>query len=402
MFRMTGFKRKMPHTRLLLNLTLLLCLSALGCGKTVPDLVDAPPPVVTVAKPEMRKVPEFFEYIGRTASPEFVEIRARVSGYLDKIHFSDGKEVNAKDKLFEIDRRPYEFTLTNAKARLQQAEFQLNLANITLQRAKELSKTNSLSQQELDEAIQKQASASAEIISGKAAVDQAELDVSFCEIKAPISGRISRASVTEGNLIQAGQSNTEPLTTIASVDPINVLFDVDEIAVLKFMELRRSQGVDVKFTNVRELKQSVQVALANETNYPHEGVLDFIDNRVRTTTGTLLVRAVLANKDRLFAPGFFVRVRVPYGEAQDALLVSERAILNDQNIKYVLTVSESDVVERRDVELGVLDNGMRVIKSGLRADDEVIINGLQRAKTGSKVRVTRSNRDTAPSPESKE
>ena len=392
----------MPHIRLRLNLTLLLCLTVLGCGKTALKPVDAPPPDVTVAKPDMRKVPEFFEYIGRTASPEFVEIRSRVSGYLDKIYFSDGKEVNAKDKLFEIDRRPYEFTLMNAKARLQQAEFQLNLANITLQRAQELSKTNSLSQQELDEAIQKQASASAEIISGKAAVDQAELDVSFCDIQAPISGRISRASVTEGNLIQAGQSNTEPLTTIASVDPIHVLFDVDEIAVLKFMELRRSQGVDVKFTHVRELNQSVQVALANEVDYPHEGVLDFIDNRVRTTTGTLLVRAVLENKNRLFAPGFFVRVRVPYGEAQEALLVSERAILNDQNIKYVLTVDKNGVVERRDVELGVLDNGMRVIKSGISADDEVIINGLQRAKPGAKVRVTRSNRDTAPSSESKE
>ena len=203
-------------------------------------------------------------------------------------------------------------------------------------------------------------------------------------------------------MIQAGQSNTEPLTTIASVDPIHVLFDVDEIAVLKFMELRRSQGVDVKFTHVRELNQSVQVALANETNYPHEAVLDFIDNRVRTTTGTLLVRAVLANKNRLFAPGFFVRVRVPYGEAQEALLVSDRAILNDQNIKYVLTVDKNGVVERRDVELGVLDDGMRVIKSGISADDEVIINGLQRAKPGAKVRVTRSNRDTTPSSKNKE
>ena len=392
----------MPHIRLRLNLTVLICLSAIGCGKTVLKPVDAPPPEVTVALPEMRKVPEFFEYIGRTASPEFVEIRARVSGYLDKIHFSDGKEVSAKDKLFEIDRRPYEFTLMNAKARLQQAEFQLNLANITLQRSKELSKTNSLSQQELDEAIQRQASASAEIISGTAAVNQAELDVSFCDIQAPISGRIGRASVTEGNLIQAGQSNTEPLTTIASVDPIHVLFDVDELTVLKFMELRRSQGVDVKFTHVRELNQSVQVALSNEQNYPHEGVLDFIDNRVRTTTGTLLVRAVLANKNRLFAPGFFVRVRIPYGKAQEALLVSERAILNDQNIKYVLTVDKNGVVERRDVELGVLDNGMRVIKSGISADDEVIINGLQRAKPGAKVRVTRSKKDAAPSSESKE
>lgn len=375
----------MPNTRKLVCFPLMLCLPLLGCGKAVIEPVVAPPPEVTVAKPDARKVTEFYEYIGRTASPEFVEIRSRVSGYLVKIHFSDGQEVKAGDPLFEIDRRPYEFALTNAKARLQQAESQLKLANITLDRASKLNQTNSISQQELDEASQKQVSSIADLNAGKAAVDQAELDLEFCDIKAPISGRISRASVTVGNLIQSGQSNTEPLTTIASVDPIHVLFDVDEIAVLKFMALRRSQGVIAKFTDVRELNQKVQVALSSETQFPHEGILDFIDNRVRTTTGTLLVRAELANHDRLFAPGLFVRVRVPYGEAQDALLVSDRAILNDQNLKYVLTVGSDDVVERRDVELGNLDNGMRVIKTGLTANDRVIVNGVQRARPGAKV-----------------
>jgi RND family efflux transporter MFP subunit len=366
---------------------LFLCIHVSGCGKGVVEPVVVPPPQVTAFKPESRQVSEFFEYIGRTASPEFVEIRPRVSGYLMNVHFKEGSEVKAGEPLFEIDRRPYEYALKNAEARLEQAKQQLKLATITFDRIKTLRKTNSVSEQELDEAIQKQDSATAEITAGEAAVAQADLDLKFCEIKAPIAGRIGRASVTEGNLIQAGQANAEPLTTIASVDKIHVLFDVDENSVLKFMALRRSQGVNVKYTNVRELNQKVQVALANETDFPHEGILDFIDNRVRTTTGTLLVRAELDNKARIFAPGFFVRVRIPYGEAQKVLMISERAILNDQSLKYVLTVGKNGIVERRDVELGILDNGMRVIKAGLTADDQVIVNGVQRAKPGAKVRI---------------
>lgn len=380
---------------------LFLCINAIGCGKGAMNPGDAPPPEVTARKPESRKITEYFEFVGRTASPDFVEIRPRVSGYLKKIHFNDRKEVNEGDSLFDIDPRPYEFTLKNAQARLDQAQLQLGLATTIRKRAEALGKTNSLSLQELEEAVQREKSAYAEITAGEAAVDQARLDVEFCHIIAPIAGRISRASVTEGNLIQAGQANVEPLTTIASVDPIHVLFDVDEGAVLKFMALRRSQGVDVKFTNVRELNQKVQVALANETDFPHEGVLDFIDNRVRTTTGTLLVRAELGNEHRILAPGFFVRVRVPFGEAQDQLMISERAILNDQSIKYVLIVGEDGFVERRDVELGVLDNGMRAIKAGLTADDQVIVNGVQRAKPGSAVSLEKP-KDTSTSSPSKE
>jgi multidrug efflux system membrane fusion protein len=377
----------MLYLRRYIFLMLFLCIHVAGCGKGVVEPVVVPPPQVTAFKPESRQVSEFFEYIGRTASPEFVEIRPRVSGYLMNVHFKEGSEVKAEEPLFEIDRRPYEYALKNAGARLEQAKQQLKLATITFDRINTLRKTNSVSQQELDEAVQKQDSATAEITAGEAAVAQADLDLKFCEIKAPIAGRIGRASVTEGNLIQAGQANAEPLTTIASVDKIHVLFDVDENSVLKFMALRRSQGVNVKYTNVRELNQKVQVALANETDFPHEGILDFIDNRVRTTTGTLLVRAELDNKARIFAPGFFVRVRIPYGEAQKVLMISERAILNDQSLKYVLTVGKNGIVERRDVELGILDNGMRVIKAGLTADDQVIVNGVQRAKPGAKVRI---------------
>ncbi len=247
-------------------------------------------------------------------------MRARVTGYLTKIHFTDGKEVAAGEPLFEIDNRPYLFALNNAQARLQQAESQLKLANITLERNKSLAASNSIAQQDLDEVAQQQANSAAEVNAAKAALAQAELDLEFCSIKAPIAGRLSQANVTVGNLISSSQIGASPLTTIASVDPIHISFDVDEAAVLRFRELRRSQGESVQFTHVRELNQKVLVALSNETDFSHEGVLDFIDNQVRPNTGTLLVRAVMTNPDRFFAPGFFVRVRIPFGKPNDSLL----------------------------------------------------------------------------------
>jgi RND family efflux transporter MFP subunit len=361
-------------------------LSLFGCATKNIEPVSAPPPEVTVAQPVKRQVTEFYEYVGRTKAPQFVEIRSRVTGYLTKIHFSDGQEVKAGDPLFEIDNRPYQYALETARARLQQAEAQLKLSNQFLERNRSLVNTNAVAQQELDDAVQKQASALAELNASKASISQAELDLEFCSITAPISGRLSQTSLTVGNLISSTQSSTPPLTTIASVDPIHVLFDVDEATVLRFREMRRQLGDDVQFTQVRELNQKILISLSNETDFPHEGVLDFVDNEVRTTTGTLLVRAELNNANRFFAPGMFVRVRIPIGNPIDSLLVPERAILNDQSIKYVLVADENDVAQRHDVELGPTDNGMRVIRRGIDPSDRVIINGIQRARPGAKVK----------------
>jgi RND family efflux transporter MFP subunit len=272
-----------------------------------------------------------------------------------------------------------------AQARLQQAEAQLKLANQLLARNKSLVDTNAIARQDLDDAVQRQASAVAEFNASKAAISQAELDLEFCSITAPIAGRLSQTNITVGNLIGSAQSDSSPLTTIASVDPIHVLFDVDEAAVLRFREMRREQGEDVQFTHVRELNQKVLIALSNETDFPHEAILDFVDNEVRTTTGTLLVRAELPNADRFFAPGMFVRVRIPIGASVDSLLIPDRAILNDQSLKYVLVVDSNNLAERRDVELGTLDNGLRVIRRGIEATDRVIVNGIQRARPGAKV-----------------
>jgi len=358
-------------------------LSLFGCATKNIEPVSAPPPEVTVAQPTKRQVTEFYEYVGRTKAPQFVEIRSRVTGYLTKVHFSDGQEVKAGDPLFEIDNRPYQYALETARARLQQAEAQL------LERNRSLVNTNAVAQQELDDAVQRQASAMAELNASKASISQAELDLEFCSITAPISGRLSQTSLTVGNLISSTQSNTPPLTTIASVDPIHVLFDVDEATVLRFRDMRRQLGDDVQFTQVRELNQKILISLSNETDFPHEGVLDFVDNQVRTTTGTLLVRAELKNTNRFFAPGMFVRVRIPIGSPVDSLLIPERAILNDQSIKYVLVADENDVAQRRDVELGPADNGLRVIRRGLDAADRVIVNGIQRARPGAKVTAQR-------------
>lgn len=356
-----------------------------GCSPSEVKPVEAPAPEVTVQVPEKKQVTEFYEYIGRTEAPEFVEVRARVTGYLTKIHFEDGKEVAAGEPLFEIDNRPYKFALDNAKARLKQAESQSRVANITLERNKPLLTNNAISKQDFDELVERQISTTAEVASAEAAVAQAELDLDFCSIKAPIAGRLSRASVTVGNLISSTQLNAQPLTTIASVAPIHVAFDVDEAAVLRFREYRRQQGEKVEFTHVRDLNQKVLVALSNETTFTHEGILNFIDNKTNPTTGTLLVRAELNNTDRTFAPGFFVRVRVPFGDAKPSLLIPERAILSDQSIKYVLTVDSNNTVQRKDITLGTLDGALRVVRSGLEESDRVVINGMQRARPGGKV-----------------
>jgi RND family efflux transporter MFP subunit len=360
----------------------------LGCVPRKVEPVEAPAPEVTAALPVSKPVTEFYEYIGRTRAPQYVEVRARVSGYVTKIHFTDGKEVQAGEPLFEIDPRPYQFTLDAAQARLEQAEAQLRQAKQLLDRNRALLATNSVSQQDYEDAELKRDSAIADINAAKAAVSQADLDLKFCSIVAPISGRLSQTNVTVGNLISSNQSQSEPLTTIASVDPVYVLMDVDEAAVLRFRDLRRQQGVDVRFTHVRDLNHKVYVSLSNETDFPHEGFLDFVDNEVRTTTGTLLVRAELPNPKRIFAPGLFVRVRIPFGDPVGSLLIPDRAVLNDQNLKYVLVINEDNSVVRRDVELGPLDQGMRVIRKGITASDRVIINGLQRARPGVKVKAT--------------
>ena len=344
----------------------------------------APPPEVTVALPDQKELTEFVEFTGRVESPETVAIRPRVSGYLDKIHFADGQEVAEGSDLFEIDKRPYENARDNALAQKSAAETRRNTTSEKFGRTETLFKKQAATQADLDIDKGAKDEAEAAFAAAKVAVTQAELDLSFTTITAPISGRISKSSMTEGNLVTTTGQNP-PLTTIVSMNPMHIYFDVDEGTILRFRQLWRSREENVQFTRVKELQYPVFAGLANETNFPHQGVLDFIDNRVSNSTGTLQVRAEFDNSKRHFTPGFFVRVRVPFGSARTTLLVPDRAVLSDQSLKYVLVVNKDNVVERRDIVPGSLDAGQRVVESGLGPDERVIINGVQRARPGLKV-----------------
>ena len=361
-----------------------------GCAPAVSKVVEPPLPTVTVSVPTEQEVTEFMEYTGRIESPQVVQVRSRVSGYLTKVHFTDGQEVKEGEPLFEIDERPFKNSFAIAEGQLAEAEARLKTTTAELARTEDLVAKKASTQRDLDIDLGSKAQAVASIQSRQASLAQAKLDLDFSKITASISGRLSKTNATVGNLISQGQLGGDPLTTIVSMDPMHIYFDVDEGAVLKFRELRRQQGFDLKFTHVRELNQPVLVGLSNEEGCPHEGVLDFVDNAVNTATGTLRVRAELPNPKREFAPGFFVRVRLPFGKPHKALLVPDRVIGTDQSLKFVLIVNDKDEVERRDVKLGILTDGLRVIESGLKPGEAVIVNGIQRARPGAKVAPKRS------------
>lgn len=372
-----------------LVLITLSLLTITGCSREIPAAAPSPPPEVTVSKPVEREITEFLEFTGRTESPEFVEVRARVSGYLDKIHFQDGQEVKADDPLFDIDPRPFDATLGQAKAELDRAEATVAQTTSQVARYTDLRKTNAVSQQELEKAIADKGVAEGTKAMALQQIVKAKLDVEFAQIKAPIAGRVSRANIAVGNLISPGLATNSVLTTIVSVDPMYVYFNIDEPSLLRYKEHIRKSGQLLKLTHVKELKLPVHVALANETGFPHAGMLDFVDNQVNASTGTIRARGSMPNADRTFVPGLFVRVQLPFGEPRKELLVPDRAIGTDQNLRYVLVVNDKDEVERRDVTLGLLSNGERVITNGVKADEWVIVNGIQRARPGATVKAQR-------------
>lgn len=364
-------------------------LTIAGCSREVPAAAPSPPPEVTVSKPVEREITEFLEFTGRTESPEFVEVRARVSGYLDKIHFQDGQEVKANDPLFDIDPRPFDASLGQAKAELDRAEAMVAQTTSQVVRYTDLRKTNAVSQQELEKAIADKGVAEGSKAMALQQIVKAKLDVEFAQIRAPIAGRVSRSNITIGNLISPGLASNSVLTTIVSVDPMYVYFNIDEPSLLRYKEHIKKSGQLLKLTHVRELKLPVHVALANETGFPHEGMLDFVDNQVNPSTGTIRARASMPNADRSFVPGLFTRVQLPFGEPRKELLVPDRAVGTDQNLRYVLVVNNKDEVERRDVTLGLLSNGERVITKGVQASEWVIVNGIQRARPGATVKPQR-------------
>ena len=354
----------------------------LGC-REAPEVVSLPPPEVSVSRPVERPLSEYFETTGQTAAVETVEIRARVSGYLTKVSFRDGADVKQGDELFVIDPRPYEAEVLRCEAQVIRWEATQRKAVADYERNKRLLPKGAASEKDVESSLAARDSADAEIRAARAQLQQARLDLEFTRVTAPIGGQLSRTNVTVGNLIQASPTGATLLTTLVSVDPIYVYFDIDERTVLQRIARNRELGRRVGFDALDSLRIPVEIALAGDPEFSRSGVLDFIDNRVDPATGTLKARAVYENADRSLTPGLFARVRVPLSEPQPQLLVPERAIGTDQGSKFLLVVSDANVVEYRAVTLGPrAGDGLRVVAEGLQAGEWVIVNGIQRVRPG--------------------
>jgi len=358
---------------------LLLLMTA--CAQQQPTAAPPPPPKVTVSQPIHREIVEWEEYTGRLEAVESVEIRARVNGYLQSIHFKNGTTVKQGDLLFVIDPRPYQAELERAKAEVALANARLERMSKDLARVQMLVRSRAVSEEEVDTRVSDQRQAQESLQAARALVNAAQLNVEFTQVRAPISGRISRNLVSVGNLINGGTTQSTLLTTIVSLDPIYCYFEADERSYLKgIRQLRNGDR-----TNSRASKQPVYVALTDEENFPHQGFIDFLDNRLDQNTGTITARAVLPNADLLLAPGLFARVRMPAGDKYKALMLPPEALGSDLSQQFVFIVDDQNLVQYRKVTPGPLIDGWRVIRDGLQPDDWVIVKGVQRAKTGAKV-----------------
>jgi RND family efflux transporter MFP subunit len=355
-----------------------LSIAMTGCGPTLADQKNEAPMPVKVSLPVQREITDYSEVTGRVAAVDSVEVRPRVWGYIDKVNFKEGMLVDRDDVLVQIDPRTYKATLKQAEGNLAAAEAKANRLETELKRAKKLQADKAISQQELDKSQFDWDEAVANIESLKGIVDQAKLDVGFTKVVAPISGRIGRALVKEGNLVQASQAGATILTTIVSVDPIWAYFDVDERTVLRVRQMIRAG----KMKSAREVPWPVFLGLAYEEGYPHEGTIDFVDNQVNSKVGTLRVRGVFPNKDEHLTPGYFCRVRVPIGPKRQALLISDRAIDVDQGQKIVYVVGQDNKVAVRPIRLGSLHDGLRAVEEGLIAADRVVVTGIQQIRPG--------------------
>ena len=351
-----------------------IAFSPFGCGGTEVTTEAAPPPEVTVAYPEQRDVTNYLEFTGQTRAVEAVEIVARVPGVLEEMHFEPSSVVNKGDLLFVIEPEPYIASRNAADADVKTWEAELVRANADLERLELAIQTNAVSAQEVDRARADVQQAEANLLGAKAGLHQAEISLDYTQVRSPLTGMVSRNMVDLGNLV--GSTGNTVLTTVMNINPIFVYFDMSELILLEALEANDSTvATDRQNT-------PAYLGLASEEGWPHEGILDYIDNTVNVATGTIQVRAIFENPRLVLFPGLFARIRMPVNVEENALLVSEQAIGTDLGGKYLLIVGEDDVVELRHVELGALEGQMRVIRSGLEAGERYIINGLQRARPG--------------------
>ena len=353
-------------------------LCAAGCKKKE-EAPPPPPPNVTVAKPVARKIVEHSEYTGRLAAIENVDVRPRVSGYINEIDFKDGALVKKGDLLFVIDPRPYQAALGQAQGQFKQAQAAQDLANRNFARAEDLQATKVTSKSEFDASATSKSQGEAQTATAQAAVDAAKLNLDFTRITAPIDGRVSREQVTVGNLVA---TDTTVLTNIVSVDPIYAYADVDERTVIAYQKMIQ----EGKVKDARESTIQVGVQLAGEKGFPHRGDIDFVDNQINAATGTLSIRGKFPNPDGNLLAGMFIRMQIPTSGETDGLLVTDRAVGSDQGQKFVLLVGADGKVEQRNVTLGQTVDGLRVVTNGLKPDDQVIVNGIMKARPGGQVK----------------
>ena len=354
---------------LLLSSALPIAIALAGCNSSAQEAPNLPPPpAVSVATVVTRPVHQWDAFNGRVAAIESVDLRPRVSGYVQRVAFEEGQEVHKGELLFVIDPRPYRAALDQAQAQLQRARAEAKLAQAQDARAQMLIEAQAISREEFEARKAASAQGDAGVRAAEAAVAAARLDLQFTEVHAPIDGRIGRAMVTEGNLAQADQTL---LATLVSQDPMYVYFESDEQTYLRYAGLAR-EGKRTRSSN------PVRVGLANEPGFPHEGKVDFVDNRVDPDTGTIRLRAVLSNADRSLTPGLFARVQVEGSGEFEAMLVDDKAVLTDQDRKYVYVLGAGNKAVRKDVALGRMIDGLRVVESGLGPTDKVIVHGVQR------------------------
>jgi multidrug efflux system membrane fusion protein len=356
------------RSRFVLPVIAAAALAASACSRGGAQAAAPPPPEVDAAQVIVRPVRQWDEFSGRTAATDAVDVRARVSGYIDRIAFKEGGEVKAGDLLFVIDPRPYRAAYDSAAAQLAHARATEQLAQEEEQRAQRLIAGKAISREEFDMRRAGSTQSSADVRAAEAAVATARLNLGFTEVRSPIAGRVSRAMLTLGNLAQADQS---VLTSVVSQDPVYVYFQPDEQTFLRYAELAR-KGERAKSAN------PVRVGLATDKDHPYTGTVNFINNQVDPATGTISLRAVVPNPDRIFTPGLYARVQLEGGADITAILIDDKAVMTDQDRKYVYVVGPENKAVRKDVTLGGFADELRIVRSGLDANDKVIVAGLQK------------------------
>ncbi len=364
-----------------ITLTVILTFLLSGCEQPPAEKAAPPPPEVSVAKPLAKQVTDWDEFSGRLQAVKAVDIRARVSGYLQSVDFKEGAMVEKGDLLFVIDPRPYASVLNEASAEVTRAKVQVQLQKQNLARAERLYKTQAIPEEELDTRTQAKAAALAALQAAEAKVESARLNVEFTHVRAPISGRIGRTMATEGNLVSGGNADATELTSIVSLDPIYFYFSGNEQIHLRYLRLARAGSRP----SSRSASTPTRLRLTDEADFLHIGKMDFVDNRVDAATDTIEVRAIFPNPEQILVPGMFASIQVRGRGPYAALMIPDAALGTDQSQQFVFVVDDDNIAQRRPVQPGRIEGDLRIIGDGLSADDRVIVNGIQRVKAGAPV-----------------